>query len=201
MMLLPSSAVQVIQDSSDQLRVIFPPNWALSRWWILFAIVWLVMAQIFSSWSVRFKLLIPGLCLIPVLILLTSKQIDTFSREKGTLTMEQHLAFYHTQEVFSLKSVQQAVVATDENNGHLMSYVMGSGQEFHSDIGWMKRDGYYTAATAVNNFLAEGAIRKTAEPEAASPSMGDPDWVKQMDAKVAEQKRVYEERLAKGQRK
>jgi hypothetical protein len=196
----PSSAVHVVQDSADQLRIIFPPNWALARWWVLFAVCWSLLGLFFKPEQWRFNLVVSVLCLAPALVMLTSREIDVLSRTEGTLKMDNCFVFHHTRQTLPLKSVQQAVVATDEAGGHVLSYVMGSGQEFNTDIGWMPRDGYYTTAMAINNFLAGITTEIGTETGAVPPPPEPPDWVKKSDTKADAQQKAYQERLANDKR-
>jgi hypothetical protein len=194
--MLPSSAIHVVQDSADQIRVICPPNYFLGAIWILAAIVLLAILKLAAPREWKVPLIVAGLCLVPALVVLSSYEVAVLSRTDGTLKMDQRLVFYHTRQMLPLHSVQQAVVGTNEGNTHMLFFVTNSGQDVSMDIGYMPRDGYYSSALAVNNFLAGGATANVVPhaPEA-------PDWAKKSDAKFAEQVREYKERLAQEKHK
>jgi hypothetical protein len=198
--MLPSSAIHVVQDSADQIRVICPPNYFLGMIWILAAVILLVVLKVAAPREWKVPLIIAGLCLVPALIVLSSYEVAVLSRTDGTLKMDQRLVFYHTRQMLPLHSVQQAVVGTNEGNTHMLFFVTSSGQDVSMDIGYMPRDGYYSSALAVNNFLAGDAKANGAG--AGAPRMPEaPDWAKKGDAKFAEQVREYKERLAQEKHK
>jgi hypothetical protein len=159
MALFPSSAVQAVQDSADQLRIIFPQNWALARWWISFAVLWFVLEQIWwGSRSLRTRLIVPGLCLLLALALATSRETDVLSRTDGTLQMDTRFICYHIRKTLPLRSVHSSVVDINWVGGRVLAYVMESGPAIDTGIGWLPRDGYYMAVRAINNFLAGRSI-------------------------------------------
>ena len=194
--MLPSSAIHVVQDSADQIRVVCPPNYFLGVIWILAAAVLLLVLKVAAPREWKVPLLVSGICLLPALVVLTSHEVAVLSRTDGTLKMDQRLVFYHTRQTLPLHSVQQASVGTNEGNTHMLFFVTSSGQELGMDIGYMPRDGYYSSALAINNFLAGGAA-------ASGEHVGDPhapeapDWAKESDAKFAKQVSEYKERLAR----
>lgn len=198
--MLPSSAIHVVQDSADQIRVICPPNYFLGMIWILAAVILLVVLKVAVPRAWKVPLLVAGLCLVPALVVLSSYEVAVLSRTDGTLKMDQRLVFYHTHQMLPLRSVQQAVVGTNEGNTHMLFFVTSSGQDVSMDIGYMPRDGYYSSALAVNNFLAGGAAA-SGEHVGAPRAPEVPDWVKKSDAKFAEQVREYKERLAQEKHK
>lgn len=198
--MLPSSAIHVVQDSADQIRVICPPNYFLGAIWILAAIVLLAILKLAAPREWKVPLIVAGLCLVPALVVLSSYEVAVLSRTDGTLKMDQRLVFYHTRQMLPLHSVQQAVVGTNEGNTHMLFFVTSSGQDVSMDIGYMPRDGYYSSALAVNNFLAGGATANGVH-VGVPPMPEAPDWAKKSDAKFAEQVREYKERLAQEKRK
>ena len=198
--MLPSSAIHVVRDSAEQIRVVCPPNYFLGMIWILAAVILFVILKLAAPREWRVPLIIAGVCLLPALVVLSSQEVAILSRTDGTLRMDQRLVFYHTRQTLPLHSVQQAVIGTNEGNTHMLFFVTDSGQDFGMDIGYMPRDGYYSSALAVNNFLAEGATAKGL-PVGAPRRPEDPDWVKKGNAKFADQVKEYKERLAQEKRK
>lgn len=198
--MLPSSAVHVVQDSADQIRVVCPPNYFLGMIWILAAIILLAILKLAAPREWKVPLIVAGLCLLPALVVLSSYEVAVLSRTEGTLKMDQCLVFFHTYQTLPLHSVHQAVVGTNEGNTHMLFFVTDSGQDFSIDIGYMPRDGYYSAALAINNFLAGGVI--TNGVRAGKPHAPEvPDWAEKSNAKFAEQAREYKERLAEDKHK
>jgi hypothetical protein len=198
--MLPSSAIHVVQDSADQIRVICPPNYFLGMIWILAAVILLAVLKVAAPREWKVPLIVAGLCLLPALVVLSSYEVAVLSRTDGTLKMDQRLVFYHTRQMLPLHSVQQAVVGTNEGNTHMLFFVTSSGQDVSMDIGYMPRDGYYSSALAVNTFLAGGTTANGVH--AGVPHMPEaPDWAKKSDAKFAEQLREYKERLAQEKHK
>jgi hypothetical protein len=198
--MLPSSAIHVVQDSADQIRVICPPNYFLGMIWILAEVILLAVLKVAAPREWKVPLIVAGLCLVPALVVLSSYEVAVLSRTDGTLKMDQRLVFYNTRQVLPLHSVQQAVVGTNEGNTHMLFFVTNSGQNVGMDIGYMPRDGYYSSALAVNNVLAGDATANGVGAEA--PHMPEaPDWVKEGDAKFAEQAREYKGRLAQEKHK
>jgi hypothetical protein len=170
MTLFPSSAVYAVQDSADQLRIIFPQNWALALWWISFAVVGFVLGQWFAgAWSLRTRLIVPGICLLLAFALATSSETDVLSRTDGTLKMDTRVIFYHLRKTMPLKSIHSSVVDINWFGGRVLAYVMESGPAIDTNIGWLPRDGYYMAVQAINNFLAGRSIEDGAMTGAALP--------------------------------
>jgi hypothetical protein len=198
--MLPSSAIHVVQDSADQIRIVCPPNYFLGMIWILAAVILFAILKLVAPREWKVPLIIGSLCLLPALVVFSSYEVAVLSRTDGTLRMDQRFVFFHTRQTLPLHSVQQAVVGTNEGNTHMLFFVTDSGQNFGMDIGYMPRDGYYSSALAVNNFLAGNATVNGTYVKV--PNMAeDPDWVKKSNAKFAEQVKEYKERLAQEKRK
>jgi len=192
--MLPSSAIHVVRDSAEQIRVICPPNYFLGMLWILASAVLFVILKLVGQREWKVPLLVAGLCLLFASVILTSHEEAILSKTENTLKMDQRLAFYHTRQTLPLHSIRQAAVGTNEGNTHMLFFVTSSGQDISMDIGYMPRDGYYSSALAINNFLADSAAVGASVGVPQRPAV--PDWAKKGEAKFAEQTKEYEDRVA-----
>ena len=191
--MLPSSAVHVVQDSAEQIRVICPPNYFLGILWILASAVLFVILKLVAPREWKVPLLVAGLCLLFASVILTSHEEAVLSKTEDTLKLDQRMAFYHTRQTLPLHSIQQAAVGTNEGNTHMLFFVTSSGQDISMDIGYMPRDGYYRSALAINNFLAGSTAGGASAGVPHRPAI--PDWAKKGEAKFAEQTKKYQDRI------
>jgi hypothetical protein len=192
--MLPSSAIHVVQDSAEQMRVICPPNYFLGILWILASAVLFVILKLVAPREWKVPVLVAGLCLLVASVILTSHEEAVLSKTEDTLKMDQRMAFYHTRQTLPLHSIQQAAVGTNEGNTHMLFFVTSSGQDISMDIGYMPRDGYYSSALAINNFLAGSTSGGASAGVPPRPAILD--WAKKGEAKLAEQTKQYEDRIA-----
>lgn len=194
--MFPSSAIHVVQESADRIRVVCPPNYWLATIWVVTSVVMLGLGKAMAPREWKVPLIVAGLCLLPAVVLLSSWEVAVLSRADGTLRMDQRFVFFHTRQTLPLNSIQQAVVGTNEGNTHMLFFVTTSGEDVSMDIGYMPRQGYYSSALAINNFLAGGSAAAGPRPGAVPTPPELPDWARESDAKAAEQARQYKERQA-----
>jgi len=176
------------------MRVICPPNYFLGILWILASAVLFVILKLVAPREWKVPVLVAGLCLLVASVILTSHEEAVLSKTEDTLKMDQRMAFYHTRQTLPLHSIQQAAVGTNEGNTHMLFFVTSSGQDISMDIGYMPRDGYYSSALAINNFLAGSTSGGASAGVPQRPAI--PDWAKKGEAKLAEQTKKYEDRIA-----
>ena len=194
-MTIPSSAVQWILDSPQQMTIYRPRDYSsLFLWFGMAAAVVIAFALL--------ALLVRGargaVWIAPVVLLfglffgyLTYSDAATAvaSKTDGTLRITNERGVTDT---YPLQSVQKAVVETQDGNSRRMVFVLSTGEDVPLGM-WAPRDGLNQAADAFNRFLT-GPSDASGQPASTSPQSEEPDWLKTMKQKEEEQKADYERR-------
>jgi hypothetical protein len=171
-MAIPSSAVQWILDSPQQMTIYRPRDYGSLYLWIgmaAFIAIGITLFGLFvkgargALWSVPIVALI-GFFLVHRTYIDTATAIA--SKGGGTLSITNGSGVTDT---YPLASVQKAVVETQEGNSRRMTFVLSTGEDVHLGE-WAPRDGLSQAADAFNQFLADSQAQADDHDRQATPT-------------------------------
>jgi hypothetical protein len=159
---LPTEAIQVIENSQMRVVIVDPPSYSFGLWVLLLATCALAVAVV---------LLVRGMgvgsAAIPFFIALslaafgsflaTSHTTYTLSRQDGLLRIQSSAWGVRRKETaVRLADIRRVTVETVDYS-QILTVVLNSGESFNLGNG-SNRQGYYGAADAINDFL--GAPRE-----------------------------------------
>ncbi len=160
--MLPSEAIQVIENSQMRVVVVDPPYYSFGVWVLFLATCALAIAVVLLVRGVSV-----GFAAIPFVIALslaafgsflaTSKTSYTLSRQDGLLRIQSSAwGMKRKETTMPLADVRRVTVETFQYS-HILTVILKSGESFNLGDG-SNRQGYYGAADAMNDFL--GAPRE-----------------------------------------
>lgn len=155
------SAVQIVQNTSDNLMVYFPPNYFGGIGLLLIALICVVITvKSYDLTKYLFATLSPIMVFL-ALDLFAYHGTIILSRPTQTFTLEERSIYYKHTYSYPLGSLEQAIVKAGRDHNREMALLMSSGQEIALG-GWdaySSRRGMFQAAHAINAFLARNAQR------------------------------------------
>ncbi|HEX3436267.1 MAG TPA: hypothetical protein VHT24_05820 [Pseudacidobacterium sp.] len=155
-----SSAVQIIQNTSDVLKVYVPPNYPGG---VLFFLLTIVSATIaIKSYGLKSQIVWGIASIVLVLFMLnywTYHGNITLSRTAQTFTFEERTLYYNHTQIYPLNALSEAIVKPGRYQNRMLALLMSSGQQLSVGEWYSSRGGIFQAAHAINAFLADNTQR------------------------------------------
>jgi hypothetical protein len=157
MIMFPSSAIQVVEQTQSRLVVLDPPYYLMGWSFVVLALVLFVLPLIFArSNRARTVTLGRGIFALTFVLVglgtLGSRTTTTFSREDQTMSVQRvRYAVFRSRTDYPLDSVRSATVETGRNSRRLTVLLNSGGVVLLSSL--TDKPGQYAAADAINGFL------------------------------------------------
>jgi hypothetical protein len=157
MAILPSSAIQVVTQTSERLEILDPPRYLAGAVAVVVGVglLWLGLRKRDTAVPIHWPYIVLALAAIFVgLALITGRGYIVLSRSEGTLTIQkQYFGVYSFPVRIRLGDIRSAVVESDSDTGHhKMILVLRSGEPVSVGT-YTGQAGHYAAADAINDFL------------------------------------------------
>ena len=167
LIMFPSSAVQVIEQTGDRLVVVNPPYYVVGWCLILLALIMIGFRCFVSGANLWPGLFIAAPFLIAGLGMLTSSTTFSFSRS-GVVTVDRRtFGISRSTKQLRLQDIRSATVETGRNSRRLI-LVLTSGSVI--PMGSLtSQQGNYKAASSINNFLKLQGSQESANHRKSSP--------------------------------
>lgn len=154
--MLPSSAIQVIRQSQDQLEIIDPPRYGAAWGTIIIAVVllWLFMVKRRPSVPISWlAIAIPIIMVVGSIALLGSRTRITLKRSSGILLIEREFFGRSSSgEQIPLTDIRNAIVESRSGPRRKIIVVLRTGGLIPLGS-FSGQEGHYAAANAINDFL------------------------------------------------